>query len=80
LLTPFPGTSLRHRLQTEDRLLPGATWSQHTLFDLTFQPARMSVTEMETGFRWLMREVYSDQRVAHRRKTFQQCIRHRQSS
>jgi len=79
LLTPFPGTQLRERLTTEKRLLPGATWSQHTLFDLTFEPARMSVEEMKKGFRHLMREVYSDDRVARRRKTFQQSIRHRSS-
>lgn len=79
VLTPFPGTQLRERLTTENRLLPEATWSQHTLFDLTFKPARMSVDEMKEGFRHLMREVYSDSRVARRRKTFQQSIRHRSS-
>ena len=77
LLTPFPGTSLRERLEAEDRLLPSASWNQHTLFDLTFQPALMSVEAMRTGFRNLMQEVYSDQSVAARRKTFQKCIRHR---
>ncbi len=79
LLTPFPGTALRQRLEAEARILAGSTWSQHTLFDLTFQPARMSVDEMKTGFRSLMQEVYSDPRVAQRRKNFQQCIRHRHS-
>lgn len=77
LLTPFPGTRLRERLAAENRLLPGVTWGQHTLFDLTFRPARMSVDDMRKGFHHLMREVYSDERVARRRKTFQQSIRHR---
>lgn len=77
LLTPFPGTSLRQRLESEQRLLPDACWSQHTLFDLTFQPAGMSVDEMKTGFRTLMAAVYSDERVAQRRKIFQRCIRQR---
>ena len=77
LLTPFPGTPLRDQLAREGRLLPSASWNQHTLFDLTFQPALMTVHEMKTGFRELMQEVYSDQRVATRRKTFQRCIRHR---
>ncbi|MEQ1749141.1 MAG: radical SAM protein [Prosthecobacter sp.] len=76
LLTPFPGTSLRQQLAAEGRLLADASWSQHTLFDLTFQPAQMSVESMKQGFRWLMKEVYSDQRVASRRKTFKNCIRH----
>lgn len=79
LLTPFPGTSLRQRLEQEKRLLPGTSWSQHTLFDLTFEPACMSVEAMRSGFRDLMCAVYSDERAAHRRKTFQHCIRHRPS-
>ena len=79
LLTPFPGTSLRQRLEKECRILEDACWSQYTLFDLTFQPARMSVDEMKTGFRSLMREVYADERVARRRKIFQHCIRQRHS-
>jgi radical SAM superfamily enzyme YgiQ (UPF0313 family) len=79
LLTPFPGTSLRQQLEKERRILEDACWSQHTLFDLTFQPARMSVDAMKTGFRHLMREVYSEERVARRRKIFQHCIRHRPS-
>ncbi|HYF37280.1 MAG TPA: radical SAM protein [Prosthecobacter sp.] len=77
LLTPFPGTSLRRQLESDHRILPGTTWSQHTLFDLTFQPARMSVAEMKAGFRWLMCQAYSDARVAQRRRIFQQTIRQR---
>lgn len=77
LLTPFPGTQLRKQLEDENRILPETTWSQHTLFDLTFQPARMSVHEMKAGFHHLMKEVYSHERVAQRRKLFQQCLRNR---
>lgn len=49
--TPFPGTALRKRLESEGRILPHADWSHHTLFDVTFQPDRMSVAELEQGFR-----------------------------
>jgi radical SAM superfamily enzyme YgiQ (UPF0313 family) len=79
LLTPFPGTTLRRKLELESRLLPGAGWSHHTLFDLTFQPARMTAEALKSGFHNLMRAVYADERTARRRKTFQQCIRHRPS-
>jgi radical SAM superfamily enzyme YgiQ (UPF0313 family) len=75
LLTPFPGTSLRQRLVEEGRLLPGVTWGQYTLFDLTFRPARMSDDAMRFGFRELMKSVYSEERVNARRKIFQHCIR-----
>lgn len=77
LLTPFPGTQLRQRLEEERRILPSATWGQHTLFDLVFQPACMSAEDLRTGFHHLMREAYSDERVARRRKAFQHSIRHR---
>lgn len=79
LLTPFPGTSLRQKLAAESRLLPDAGWSQHTLFDLTFRPARMTAKALKSGFHNLMRAVYSDERTSRRRKTFQHCIRHRPS-
>jgi radical SAM superfamily enzyme YgiQ (UPF0313 family) len=75
LLTPFPGTSLRQRLVEEGRLLPGVTWGQYTLFDLTFRPARMSEEALRFGFRELMKSVYSEERVNARRKIFQHCIR-----
>lgn len=75
LLTPFPGTSLRQRLVKEGRLLPGVTWGQYTLFDLTFRPARMSEDAMRFGFHELMKSVYSEERVNARRKIFQHCIR-----
>ena len=75
LLTPFPGTSLRQRLIEEGRMLPGVTWGQYTLFDLTFRPARMSEDEMKFGFHGLMKSVYSEERANARRKIFQQCIR-----
>ena len=79
LLTPFPGTSLRQQLLDEDRILPGTTWGQYTLFDLTFRPARMSVDAMRSGFRELMKSVYSQERVNSRRKIFQHCIRQSRS-
>jgi radical SAM superfamily enzyme YgiQ (UPF0313 family) len=79
LLTPFPGTSLRHQLLEQGRLLPEVTWSQYTLFDLTFRPARMSEEAMRSGFHGLMKSVYSEERVNARRKIFQNCIRQSRS-
>jgi radical SAM superfamily enzyme YgiQ (UPF0313 family) len=75
LLTPFPGTSLRQQLVEENRLLPGKDWEHHTLFDLTFRPARMSVDELHEGFRSLMRQTYSEERVRHRKSIVRQCLK-----
>lgn len=79
LLTPFPGTSLRQQLLEEGRFCPGVTWSQYTLFDLTFRSARMSEDAMRSGFHELMKSVYSEERVNARRKIFQTCIRQSRS-
>jgi radical SAM superfamily enzyme YgiQ (UPF0313 family) len=66
LQTPFPGTALRRRLEREGRLLPGRGWSHCTLFDVTYQPDRMSVGELEAGFRNLVRRVFSPAESARR--------------
>jgi radical SAM superfamily enzyme YgiQ (UPF0313 family) len=59
LQTPFPGTALHRRLRGQGRLLKDRGWSQYTLFDLTFQPDKMSVPALESGFRDLVRRAFS---------------------
>lgn len=59
LQTPFPGTALRRRLEAEGRLLADRDWSHCTLFDGTFQPDRLSVSELEQGFRGLLSRVFA---------------------
>jgi radical SAM superfamily enzyme YgiQ (UPF0313 family) len=66
LQTPFPGTGLYRRLQRQDRLLPGRSWSAYTLFDVTFQPDCMGVAELERGFRDVLATVYSGEATARR--------------
>ncbi len=79
LLTPFPGTDLYRSFLKEGRLLKEIFWDQCTLFDVTFEPARMSVETLRDGFRSLMRSLYSDERVADRKKSFKKCRRNRRS-
>jgi radical SAM superfamily enzyme YgiQ (UPF0313 family) len=59
VLTPFPGTPLYARLRREGRLLAERFWDRCTLFDVTFQPKRMTVDELEAGLRWLFTETYT---------------------
>ncbi len=66
LLTPFPGTVLYARLKTQGRLLADRDWSHYTLFDVTYQPDRMSVSELEESFRSLLTDVFSKDQVARR--------------
>lgn len=75
LQTPFPGTALRGRLSKEGRLLADRGWSHHTLFDVAFQPDRMSVAELETAFHEALRAVYSGEGAAKRQARRRRILR-----
>ena len=72
LQTPFPGTALRRRLAREDRLLADRGWDYYTLFDVTYEPDRLSPEELESGFREAVAAVFSreatQRRSAQRRR------------
>ena len=70
VLTPFPGTPLRRRLEAEGRLLARDDWGAHTLFDVTFRPARMSPVELEEALREALIRLYTSERVSARRRHF----------
>ncbi|MCW9031183.1 MAG: DUF4070 domain-containing protein, partial [Gammaproteobacteria bacterium] len=73
--TPFPGTALFERLRNSNRLLEEQFWDKCTLFDVTYTPDKLSVSELETGFNNLMRDLYSDELVAWRKEKFRERIR-----
>lgn len=68
LQTPFPGTALRKRLEKEGRLLPDRDWSYHTLFDVTYQPDRMTPDELTNSFREVLSEAFGPGPTARRRQ------------
>jgi radical SAM superfamily enzyme YgiQ (UPF0313 family) len=70
VLTPFPGTRLYDRLETEGRLLSEKYWDRCTLFDVNFVPRHMSVEELEAGMRWLFEQLYSGKELQRRRRHF----------
>jgi radical SAM superfamily enzyme YgiQ (UPF0313 family) len=59
LQTPFPGTALYRSLADEGRLLADRGWSAYSLFDVTYNPDRMTVAELEAGFRDVLTKVFS---------------------
>jgi radical SAM superfamily enzyme YgiQ (UPF0313 family) len=75
VLTPFPGTPLYSRLQREGRLLRERYWDRCTLFDVNFQPRRMSVDELESGLRWLFGEVYNEREFNRRKRHYMELIK-----
>ena len=70
VLTPFPGTPLYARLERAGRLIDPLAWEKRTLFDITYQPARMSVEMLRSGLISLAEKVYSGEFTAHRRRNF----------
>jgi radical SAM superfamily enzyme YgiQ (UPF0313 family) len=73
LQTPFPGTGLHRRLEKQGRLLPDRGWSHYTLFDVTYQPDKLSVDELESGFRQVLRQVYSAEATRRRKHLRRAC-------
>lgn len=70
VMTPFPNTPLSARLHREGRLLRERYWDACTLFDVNYRPQRMSVEELESGLRWLMKEAYAQHETELRKRTF----------
>jgi radical SAM superfamily enzyme YgiQ (UPF0313 family) len=58
ILTPYPGTEVRRRLEAEGRILSNA-WEDYDMEHVTFQPRGMSVAELQQGYDWLNRSFYS---------------------
>jgi radical SAM superfamily enzyme YgiQ (UPF0313 family) len=75
VMTAFPGTPLYERLREEGRLLHESAWDRCTLFDVNFQPERMSVAELEAGLRDLGTKIYNEEFTKFRRERFRQRLR-----
>lgn len=73
--TAFPGTPLYARLKQEGRILRDNAWELCTLFDINFQPKNMSVTELETGFVNLVKQLYSADEARERRTKFKRMLK-----
>jgi hypothetical protein len=78
-MTPFPGTPLYARLEWERRLIEPHNWKTCTLFDVNFRPARMSVQELQDGFRQLVTELYSEEFTSWRRSRFKRAATKRRA-
>jgi radical SAM superfamily enzyme YgiQ (UPF0313 family) len=57
ILTPYPGTALYSRM-SEQRRLTTDDWDLYDTRHAVFRPARMSASELESGYRWAYREFY----------------------
>lgn len=64
-LTPFPGTPLFHRLESEGRILT-RNWELYDGQHVVFQPSGMSASELEEGTRAAWRKTYAFGAMAKR--------------
>ena len=74
-LTAFPGTPLYQRLRAEGRIIRDKAWELCTLFDINVRPANMSVAELQSGFLKLVKELYSAEETAARRRRFKRMLK-----
>jgi radical SAM superfamily enzyme YgiQ (UPF0313 family) len=66
ILTPYPGTPLYQRLETEGRILT-RDWSKYNgREDVVFQPQHMSPDTLQDGYRYANRRFYSGASVYRR--------------
>lgn len=65
VVTPFPGTALHQRLEREGRILT-RNWELYDGQHVVFQPARMSVEELQAGTERAWKRAYSLTSIAAR--------------
>ena len=58
ILTPYPGTAVRRRLEAEGRILSN-NWQDYDMEHVTFQPKGMTVKELQDGYNQICRSFYS---------------------
>lgn len=68
ILTPYPGTPLFKRLETEGRLLH-KNWDLYDTAHCVFQPARMTPEILEQGLRQMYERTFSSSSIWRRRPT-----------
>jgi radical SAM superfamily enzyme YgiQ (UPF0313 family) len=66
IMTPYPATPLFRQMETEGRLLH-RNWSLYDTAHAVFRPKRMSPEELEEGYAWIYRRLFSHASIWRRR-------------
>ncbi len=66
ILTPYPGTPLFARLAAEGRILH-RDWERYDTAHAVFRPRLMTPEQLEEGYRWIYRRVFSTRSIWSRR-------------
>ena len=59
ILTPFPGTPLHQKMESEGRILTRNWRKYNSRADVVYQPAQMSPEELLSGYRYANARFYS---------------------
>ncbi len=73
--TPFPGTPMWQRMKDAGRLLYSEYNDRCTLFDVNFQPVKMTVDELDQGIQWLFTNLYSEQEFLKRKRRYMDIVK-----
>jgi radical SAM superfamily enzyme YgiQ (UPF0313 family) len=66
ILTPYPGTPLFRQMEAEGRLLH-RNWNFYDTAHVVFRPLRMSAEQLQLGYDWMYRRLFSHQSIWRRR-------------
>ena len=58
ILTPYPGTAVRRRLESEGRIISNE-WQDYDMEHVNFRPVGMTAEELQEGYNWLNSSFYS---------------------
>ena len=65
ILTPFPGTPLRKRLEEEGRIVDH-DWSHYDMSHVVFIPKKMTVQELQEGYLWAQKYICAPRSILKR--------------
>lgn len=74
-LTAFPGTPLYRQMKAEGRLIHDPAWELCTLFDINITPKNMTVSELQSGFLALGKQLYCAEETKRRRRNFKRKLK-----
>lgn len=69
ILTPFPGTKLFNRLQSENRILH-TDWSKYDTKHVVYSPLNMSPEDLLAGYKKVIRSVYAFDTILNKLKYY----------
>ncbi len=65
ILTPYPDTPLFRKLEKQNRILH-RDWDRYDTAHVVFQPRRMSAAQLQSGYEWCYRQMFSLRSILRR--------------